>query len=274
MTQRLQKFLAQAGFGSRRQVEDWIRAGRLTVNGALAQLGDQVQGDETICLDGKPLRPRLVRRRVIIYNKPEGQVTSRADPEGRPTVFESLPSLGAGRWIAVGRLDINTQGLLLLTTDGELANRLMHPGSAVEREYAVRVVGQVDGSLLARLREGIMLDDGPARFDEVLEAGGSGLNRWYHVILREGRNREVRRLWEALGCTVSRLIRIRYGLVTLPRGLRHGRWLELEASALQELMQAAGLVATASEPLYRPPEPPRGRRKTPSRRGMTPRTRR
>jgi len=260
MTQRLQKFLAQAGFGSRRQVEDWIRAGRLTVNGAAAQLGDQVQGDEAICLDGKPLRARLVRRRVLIYHKPEGEVTTRQDPEGRPTVFDALPPPGGGRWIAVGRLDINTQGLLLVTTDGELANRLMHPGSAVEREYAVRVLGAVDDEVLARLRAGVELDDGPAHFDEIVPAGGSGANQWYHVILREGRNREVRRLWEALGYTVSRLIRVRYGPISLPRGLRHGCWMELDAARLQALIGAAGLSVTASEPVYRPPEQPRGRR--------------
>jgi 23S rRNA pseudouridine2605 synthase len=241
--ERLQKFLAQAGLGSRRQIEDWIRAGRITVDGRTAQLGDRVDGAELIRLDGRRLQrpPPHVRRRVLAYYKPAGQLISRSDPGDRPTVFEGLPRLSHGRWIAVGRLDINTQGLLLLTNDGELANRLMHPSSRVEREYAVRVRGEVDKALLERLREGVALDDGPARFNSISDAGGSGVNHWYHVVLREGRNREVRRLWESQGVTVSRLVRVRYGPVTLRRGLHPERWDALNEAQIEELMKAAGM---------------------------------
>ncbi len=210
MAERLQKFLARMGLGSRRQIEDWIRQGRITVNGVVAQLGNQVNGAEKIQIDGRPIqvRPFGQRRRVLAYYKPVGEVTSRHDPEGRPTIFEHLPLLRDSRWVAVGRLDLNTQGLLLLTNDGELANRLMHPSSQIEREYAVRVLGEVPLEMLKRLREGVALEDGVARFDEIREAGGEGANHWYHVILREGRHREVRRLWESQGVTVSRLTRV------------------------------------------------------------------
>jgi 23S rRNA pseudouridine2605 synthase len=250
MGERLQKFLAQAGLGSRRQIEDWIRAGRITVDGRVAQLGDRVEGSELIALDGRRLQrqSQRVRRRVLAYYKPVGQLTSRSDPGDRPTVFEGLPRLRHARWIAVGRLDINTQGLLLLTTDGELANRLMHPSSQVEREYAVRVRGEVDDALLERLREGVVLDDGPARFDSVRDAGGSGVNHWYHVVLREGRNREVRRLWESQGVTVSRLVRVRYGPITLRRGLHPERWDELDPGRIAELMKAVGMEVKPPAP--------------------------
>ena len=239
MSERLQKFLANAGFGSRRQIEDWIRQNRIVVNGQPAQLGLSVSPTDRIEIDGKPVRiaPRQPRR-VLAYYKPVGQMTTRRDPEGRPTVFDRLPPVHDGRWIAVGRLDLNTQGLLLLTNDGELANRLMHPSSGIEREYAVRVVGEVTAEQLQRLLEGVTLDDGPARFDEMHEAGGEGVNHWYHVILREGRHREVRRLWESQGITVSRLIRVRYGPVVLRRGLHPGRWDELDETETAELMQA------------------------------------
>ena len=242
MPERLQKFLARAGLGSRRQIEDWVRQGRVTVDGAPAQLGIQVDGSERIQIDGKPVRTRVrdQPRRVLAYYKPVGEVTSRRDPDGRPTVFERLPPLRDGRWVAVGRLDLNTQGLLLLTTDGGLANRLMHPSSQIEREYAVRVVGEVAPEKLLRLLEGVPLEDGLARFDEMREAGGEGTNHWYHVILREGRNREVRRLWESQGVTVSRLIRVRYGPVSLRRGLHPGRWDELNDAQVDELSQAVG----------------------------------
>ena len=242
MAERLQKFLARMGLGSRRQIEDWIRQGRITVNGAVAQLGNQVNGAERIQIDGQPIqvRPFGQRRRVLAYYKPVGEMSSRRDPEGRPTIFEHLPPLRDGRWIAVGRLDLNTQGLLLLTNDGELANRLMHPSSQIEREYAVRVLGEVPPEMLKRLREGVTLEDGVARFDEIREAGGEGANHWYHVILREGRHREVRRLWESQGVTVSRLTRVRYGPVTLRRGLHPGHWDELDEAQIAELLQAVG----------------------------------
>lgn len=251
MAERLQKFLARMGLGSRRQIEDWIRQGRITVNGAVAQLGVQVNGAEKIQIDGRPIqvRPFGQRRRVLAYYKPVGEMSSRHDPEGRPTIFERLPPLRDGRWIAVGRLDLNTQGLLLLTNDGELANRLMHPSSQIEREYAVRVLGEVSPEMLKRLREGVALEDGVARFDEIREAGGEGANHWYHAILREGRNREVRRLWESQGVTISRLTRVRYGPVTLRRGLHPGHWDELDEAQMAELLQAVGY---APEPESRP----------------------
>jgi 23S rRNA pseudouridine2605 synthase len=245
MSERLQKFLANRGLGSRRQIEMWIREQRLTVNGAPAKLGDQVDGTETIRLDGKAVAPasRSWKQRVLAYYKPVGEVTSRHDPEGRPTVFQPLPPLREGRWIAVGRLDITTQGLLLLTNDGELANRLMHPSSQIEREYAVRVLGEVGPAVLQRLREGVELEDGPARFDAIVDAGGSGANHWYRVILCEGRTREVRRLWEGQGVQVSRLLRVRYGPVSLRRGLRPGKWDELDDDQIALLLQAVGMAA-------------------------------
>ena len=241
MSERLQKYLAQAGFGSRRQIEDWIRAGRITVDGVPALLGLRVNGAETIKLDGKPLHIQTVRRRVLAYYKPVGEVTSRADSEGRATVFDHLPLLNSGRWLSIGRLDLNTQGLLLLTTDGELANKLMHPSTEVEREYAVRVLGNVNETMLEHLRTGVELDDGPAAFNEIVDIGGSGANHWYHVILKEGRHREVRRLWESQGVTVSRLVRVRFGPIELRRGLRPGHWDELSEQQIAELLMAAGI---------------------------------
>jgi 23S rRNA pseudouridine2605 synthase len=253
MSERLQKFLAQAGIGSRRRVEEWIRERRISINGRVAELGDHVSGTETLMLDGKPLRiqSQPSRRRVLAYYKPVGQVTSRSDPEGRPTVFDGLPHLRRGRWVAVGRLDLNTQGLLLLTTDGNLANRLMHPSSRIEREYAVRVRGEVDKAMLERLRQGVALEDGLARFDEIRDVGGSGANHWYHAILHEGRNREVRRLWESQGVMVSRLVRVRYGPVSLRRGLHLGKWDELNRDQIRLLLKAAGLDAVPAEPMPR-----------------------
>lgn len=241
MSEKLQKVLARAGLGSRRELEGWIEAGRVRVNGRAARLGDRVEPDDRLQVDGRDVSiDQAPRVRVLVYNKPEGQVTTRSDPEGRPTVFDSLPRLGRGRWISVGRLDINSQGLLLFTNDGDLAAGLTHPSSEVEREYAVRVFGAVEPAELERLQHGIELEDGPAAFDRIVDGGGEGRNHWYHVVLREGRHREVRRLWEAVERPVSRLVRVRYGPVELPRQLSRGRWLELENPAIGDLLDAAG----------------------------------
>ena len=243
--ERLQKVLAELGLGSRRSIEGWISEGRVRVNGQLAKLGDKVTDSDRIRLDGHEVRRPRRREQpfeIIAYHKPEGELVTRRDPEERPTVFRRLPRPRLGRWIAVGRLDINTSGLMLFTTDGELANRLMHPSREVEREYAVRILGEVPPGALERLTKGIELEDGPARFDRVEERGGSGANRWYHVVLREGRNREVRRLWEAAGCQVSRLIRVRYGNVELGRRLFPGNWRPLEEEDRAGLLEIAGLT--------------------------------
>lgn len=251
--ERLQKALAQAGCGSRRQIEALIRAGRISVNGRPAELGVRVKHSDRIVVDGRTvvLSSEVPRRRVLAYYKPPGEVTTRSDPQQRPTVFERLPKLRSGRWLSVGRLDLNTQGLLLLTNDGGLAQQLSHPSSQIEREYAVRVLGEADRALLQRLRSGVQLDDGEAHFEQLREAGGSGANRWYHVTLREGRNREVRRLWESQGLTVSRLVRVRFGPIPLRRGLLPGRYDELDADALALLLQAAGLPAEPKAPQRR-----------------------
>lgn len=244
MAERVQKYLARLGYGSRRQIEDWMRRGRVTINHKPASPGDTVSEDDVIAVDGKRVaryREVRFRPRVLIYNKPEGEICSRSDPQGRPTIFDRLPRLRHGRWVAVGRLDLNTTGLVLLTNDGELANGLMHPSSGVEREYLVRVLGEVEPAMLERLRQGIELEDGMASFDGVYEIGGGGANRWYGVVLREGRKREVRRLWESQGVRVSRLKRIRFGPVRLPRALRQGRWDELDESGVAELAGLAGV---------------------------------
>lgn len=248
MPERLQKVLARAGYGSRREIERLIEAGRLDINGRVATLGESVTPADAISLDGKRLPVSVDRdspRRVLIYHKPEGEICTRSDPEGRQTVFERLPKLRASRWVSIGRLDINSAGLLLLTTDGELANRLMHPSTGIEREYAVRVLGTVTDEQLARLRDGVELDDGPARFIDIADAGGQGANHWYHVVIAEGRHREVRRLWESQGLAVSRLIRVRYGPIGLPRGLRPGKWAELDDEQLNQLCIAAGIIKAA-----------------------------
>lgn len=230
MSEKLQKVLARAGKGSRREMEAMISAGRVSVDGKVAYLGDRVEGTEQIRLDGHAVKIVDAKEqicRVLVYNKPEGEMCTRKDPEGRPTVFDRLPKLTGSRWIAVGRLDINTSGMLIFTNDGELANRLMHPSHEVEREYAVRVFGEIDEAMLQRLRHGVQLEDGMAKFKKITYRGGEGRNHWFHVVLTEGRNREVRRLWESQGVQVSRLIRVRYGDMTMERRLPLGGWLEL-----------------------------------------------
>lgn len=246
--ERLQKVLSRTGVGSRREVEAWIEEGRITVNREIAIPGQKVTVEDAIALDGKRISIESVQspvRRVLMYNKPEGEVTTRKDPEGRPTVFDRLPKLRDQRWIAVGRLDINTTGLMLFTTDGELANRLMHPSYQVDREYAVRVFGQVDDAMLQRLLAGVLLDDGMASFSDISAAGGAGINKWYHVTLFEGRNREVRRLWESQDVKVSRLKRVRFGPAFLPSRLSVGRWDEMEQKDIDALSKAVGLQPLA-----------------------------
>ena len=240
--QKLQKVLANLGLGSRRKMERWIEEGRVTVDGSVATLGDRVHAGQALRLDGKPLEVDAAEQvRVLLYHKPVREVCSRDDPEGRKTVFERLPKLKSGRWISVGRLDFNTSGVLLFTTDGALANALMHPSSAIEREYLVRVMGRVDEPMLERLKDGVELDDGPARFSDIQEGGGDGINRFFYVVLMDGRNREVRRLWESQGTAVSRLKRVRYGEVFLPSKLKKGQWLELPQRDVDVIYQMAGL---------------------------------
>ncbi|WP_127958346.1 23S rRNA pseudouridine(2605) synthase RluB [Serratia microhaemolytica] len=248
MSEKLQKVLARAGRGSRREIEALIAAGRVSVDGKVAQLGDRVEvtAATKIRLDGHvvPTQPATENVcRVLAYYKPEGELCTRSDPEGRPTVFDRLPRLHGARWIAVGRLDVNTSGLMLFTTDGELANRLMHPSHEVEREYAVRVFGQIDDDKLKQLSQGVQLEDGPAAFRSISFQGGEGINQWYNVTLTEGRNREVRRLWEAVGVQVSRLIRVRYGDLYLPKGLPRGGWSELDLQAINYLRERVALKA-------------------------------
>lgn len=244
MSEKLQKVLARAGHGSRREMEAWIAAGKVSVDGEIATLGDRVGVDAKIRIDGRSITLKAVDDqicRVLAYHKPEGEICSRKDPEGRTTVFERLPKIRDSRWVAVGRLDINTSGLLLFTSDGELANRLMHPSNEVEREYAVRTFGEVTDEAVNRLRQGVNLEDGPARFDYIKAAGGEGINQWWHVGLREGRNREVRRLWDSQEIQVSRLIRVRYGMIELPKTLPRGGWIELPLDQVNYLRHLAGL---------------------------------
>ena len=256
---RLQKLLASAGIASRRQVEQWIREGRLTGDGRTAQLGDRATPGEQIRLDGRRLDlagPQAVAAEALLYYKPSGEVTTRRDPQGRPTVFDRLPTARQGRWIGVGRLDVNTAGLLLFTTDGELAHRLMHPSSRIEREYLVRLRGRPQPGTVQRLLRGVILEDGLAAFDRIIEQSApragpgsteGGRSATYRVILHEGRNREVRRLWEAVGHEVSRLLRVRYGPIELPRDLRPGQWRYLDGPARAALARATGANPTGQD---------------------------
>lgn len=250
MSERIQKILARAGYGSRRQVEAWIKEGKVQLNGEVASLGDQADVGDTLRMDGKPLSPKRLwqqPQQVILYNKPVGEVCTRRDPEGRRTIFQSLPAPEEGRWVSVGRLDINTSGLILLTTDGDLANSLMHPSSEMDREYAVRVLGEVTTEIMQNLRDGVELEDGKAHFSDIQDGGGEGANHWYHVVIQEGRNREVRRLWESQGVQVSRLMRVRYGPIIIPKQLKMGRWMMAlpgDVEALYESVDSLQALAT------------------------------
>ena len=250
MDEKLQKVLARAGIGSRREMERWIEQGRVKVNDQVATTGDRVSETDKIKVDNKFIAQRRtqVTQRVIAYHKPVGEVCTRDDPEGRKTIFQNLPKLPSGRWISIGRLDLNTSGLLLLTTDGELANKLMHPSSEIEREYAVRILGEVSPEIIKELKTNVPLDDGDAHFVDVKAAGGQGSNHWYHVVLKEGRNREVRRLWEYFGFAVSRLMRIRYGNITLERRVRLSKSEDLTEKEMFELYKSVGLNYVAPEP--------------------------
>ena len=286
--ERLQKIMAAAGLGSRRGLEKQIKAGQVQVNGEAAGLGQSVAVGDVVSFEG--LRWKVVsspvRHRTLIYNKPEGEVTTRSDPDGRPTVFDRLPKVRNARWVAIGRIDINTTGLLLLTTDGELANSMMHPSSNVDREYACRVRGEASEAQLQALKDGVELDDGPASFSDIQAAGGSGENHWYHATIMEGRNREVRRLWESQGLVVSRLKRVRYGAAFLPKRLRVGQWSEIESRDHAVLREDVGLPAQAGglslqglrgksggKPSGKGGKPAVARRKAPARKGRPQRKR-
>jgi 23S rRNA pseudouridine2605 synthase len=246
---KLHKVLAEAGMGSRREMEELIIAGRVSVNGEPAHIGQRIMPTDLVRINGKPVKRKLQNKppRVLLYHKPTGEIVSHADPEGRASVFDNLPPMKTAKWLAVGRLDFNTEGLLMLTTSGDLANRFMHPRYSVEREYAVRVVGELAEGMRQKLLSGVELDDGPANFLRIRDGGGEGTNHWYHVALAEGRNREVRRMFEAVGLMVSRLIRTRHGSITLPRGLKRGRWEELEENDVRSLLASVGLKAPSEE---------------------------
>jgi len=263
-TEKLQKVLSRAGVGSRREMERMIEAGRVRVDGKVASLGDRVGPYAKVSVDGRALGRHGVagpERQVLLYHKPEGEVTARSDPEGRTTVFQRLPKVRGGRWIAVGRLDINSSGLLLFTTDGELANRLMHPRYEQVRDYAVRIYGHVTPEMIGALTHGVTLEDGVARFESVEALSSSdAANEWYRVRLLEGRRREVRRLWESQGVTVSRLIRVRYGPVEMPSGLRQGQHRYLDADEVRELCRQVGLEDAGGGKRGRKPTKRRRRR--------------
>jgi len=247
--------LAHAGLGSRREIEDWIRHGRVEVDGKVAVIGQQVGAQSRVLVDGRRIQLNAASpgsSRTLLYHKPVGQICSRQDPQGRPTVFDGLPRLRGQRWVSVGRLDFNTSGLMLFTTDGELANRLMHPSQEIEREYRCRVRGQVNPADLRRLSEGILLGGQLCRFESIRTQSGSGVNHWHTVVLKEGRYREVRRMWESVGCTVSRLVRVRYGSFRLSRELKSGQYLELQRSQHDGLYRLAGMKMGRGTPQRKP----------------------
>ena len=241
--------LAGAGLGSRREMERWIAAGRISVNGEPAAIGTRVDANDRVAVDGRPLRLRRGEAaRVLLYHKPAGEIVSRDDPDGRPEVFDKLPRLRGAKWVAVGRLDFNTSGLLIFTTSGGLADRLMHPRHRIEREYAVRVLGELSEEQMQTLRTGVQLDDGPAHLDSIEDAGGQGSNHWYNAVLSEGRKREVRRLFEALNLMVSRLIRVRYGPIALPSYLKRGQMRELDQQEIARVLAALEFQPKAAAP--------------------------
>jgi len=251
--EKLQKIIAHAGLASRREAEQWIKAGRVSVNGSIAELGDRAGEKDKIRVDGKLLSvtsKENFQRRMLAYHKPEGEICTRKDPQGRVSVFDALPGIKQGRWLNVGRLDINTSGLIFFTNDGELASRLMHPSHQVLRKYAVRVRGEVSEQILKQLVIGVELDDGYAKFESIDDVGGEGSNHWYNVTLREGKNREVRRLWESFDLQVSRLHRIQYGHFELPRSLKRGRWRELSEAELAEFEQLVDLKKTRASKTF------------------------
>lgn len=270
MAQRLQKLMAASGLGSRRGLEALIAEGKVSVNGQLAKLGDQAGEGDQVTLEGIHYRviasDRGPSTRVLLYHKPVGQVCTRKAEREQDSVFAHLPRVQGARWVSVGRLDVNTSGLLLFTDDGELANRLMHPSFEVQRKYAVRIRGQVDPDMQQRLLDGVELEDGPASFETLDDAGGEGSNHWFHVTLREGRNREVRRLWESQGVEVSRLIRLQYGPLSLPRSLARGRYRFLDGEELRAFLKALGYRPAAGELTLVKQKPPRRPQKPASRR--------
>lgn len=244
--ERIQKVLSARGVVSRRKAEDLIRQGRVSVNGKTANLGDRVYQDSAVCIDGKRVETntRTPNQRVLLYNKPEGEICTRSDPANRPTVFRNLPVLNGNRWVVVGRLDINTQGLLLFTNDGGLANELMHPSQGIEREYICRVFGHPDKQAIKNLKDGIKIDGEWFRFEKVKRLHGENANVWYSVVLTRGRYREIRRMWSAVNCRISRLSRIRFGNIALPRGIRPGSWLELSDNEINQLLSADTAIVT------------------------------
>lgn len=256
-SQKLQKVLAQAGLGSRRAMEEMIKAGKVKVNGEIATLGMRVGTEDLIQVGRRQIKFKVTTRlpRVILYHKPEGEIVSRDDPAGRRSVFEKLPVIRSAKWLAIGRLDFNTGGLLIFTTSGELANRLMHPRFEVEREYAVRLFGALSQLQIAELKRGVRLSDGDAKFEDLKEQGGEGRNRWYRLMLKEGRNRVVRRMFEALGIQVSRLMRVRFGIVELPPRLKRGAWIELKEPEIKQLLDWVGAVPEDEEDVSPPPAP-------------------